>query len=58
MSGDVLCDLLNRTGSIDYAVSVAREYVERAVRSLETLPSSSARSSLAALAEFIIARRF
>jgi len=58
ISGDVLCDLLNRTGSIDYAVSAARGYVKQAVDSLEVLPPSEARSALAALAEFIIARRF
>ena len=49
---------LNATGSIDYAVSVARTWVADAIRRLDSLPNSDARQSLTALAEFILDRQF
>ena len=49
---------LDRTDSIEYAVSVAREHVCDALAQLELLPPSDARTSLSALAEFIVHRQF
>ncbi len=53
-----LCEWLHETGSIEYAVSVAANHVSDALRRLEPLPPGDARSSLVALAEFIVARQF
>lgn len=47
---------LDRTGSIEYAMTVASENVGQAVKELEVLPISDARASLTALAEFIVRR--
>jgi octaprenyl-diphosphate synthase len=55
---DRLRELLTHTGSIEYAVSVARDYVADAVQKLDPLPPSEAKTSLTAMAEFIIERRF
>ena len=49
---------LMKTRSVEYAVSVAREYVGDALKQLEQLVPSEARSSLAAMAEFIVQRQF
>lgn len=49
---------LAETGSIDYAVSIASDYVHDALRQLESVPAGDARQSLAALAEFIVERRY
>ncbi|MBI4718497.1 MAG: polyprenyl synthetase family protein [Planctomycetes bacterium] len=49
--------LLERAGSIEYALAAARQYVADAVRNLEGLPPSDARSSLTAMAEFIVERQ-
>jgi len=46
------------TGSIEYALAVAESYVKSAVKRLDVLPPSEARSSLAAMAEFITRRTF
>lgn len=62
--GEAACDLgqlrawLTETQSIDYALSVASDHVHRAIRQLDLLPPSDARSSLTALAEFIVHRRW
>ncbi|MCH9003493.1 MAG: polyprenyl synthetase family protein [Planctomycetes bacterium] len=48
---------LTETDSLGYASSVALEYISRARSALEILPPSDARSSLTAMAEFIIQRR-
>ena len=48
---------LTETDSLGYASSVALEYIGRARSALEILPPSDARSSLTAMAEFIIQRR-
>jgi len=53
-----ICALLERTGSIEHAVSVARQYTADALVALDSLPPSEARSSLEAMAEFIVGRRF
>lgn len=47
---------LDRTGSIEYAMTVASENVRQAVKELDVLPISDARASLTALAEFIVRR--
>ncbi len=57
-SAEVIRDCLSRTGSVDHALSVAREYVVGATLQLDTLPAGDAKASLTALAEFIIGRRF
>lgn len=49
---------LKETGSIDYAVTIANQYVADAIHQLEMLPISESRASLTALAEFIVQRRF
>ncbi len=49
---------LEQTDSIEYALSTARGYVADAVQQLDILPPSDARTSLVALAEFIVQRRF
>jgi len=62
--GEGACDVeqlrgwLASTGSVEYALSVATDQVNHAIRQLEVLPPSDARSSLAALAEFIVHRRY
>lgn len=43
-------------GGIDYAVSKAREYSERAKEALQILPESEARESLEAFASYVIER--
>ena len=48
--------VLRESGSITGAVSIAREYVRQALAELEALPESAARSSLAAMTEFILQR--
>ena len=55
---DQVLELLDRTQSIAYAVGVARRFVAEAVRQLDLVPHSDAKQSLAAMAEFIVARRF
>jgi geranylgeranyl pyrophosphate synthase len=52
-----LADLLANTNSVDYARQVAQERVRRATGILSELPPSAARDTLAAMAEFVIARR-
>jgi octaprenyl-diphosphate synthase len=49
---------LQRSGSMEYALGVAANYVNDAVRQLDVLPDSPARESLVGLAEFITHRRF
>jgi len=55
---DQLRTWLEEAGSIDYAISVARDQTTVALQSLESLPPSAAKASLSDLAEFIIARHF
>ncbi len=55
---DQLRTWLEETGSIDYAVSVARAYTAQALAGLEVLPPSEAKSSLSAMAGFIVVRHF
>jgi octaprenyl-diphosphate synthase len=55
---DQLGRWLDATGSVEYALSVANEYVGDALRGLDQLPPSDAKSSLAAMAEFIVQRQF
>ena len=50
--------LLDETGSIAYAIASAREHVVDALGRLECLPPSEAKTSLAAMAEFIVERRY
>lgn len=53
-----LRDWLDETGSLDYAVSVAGDYVNDAAGQLDLLPPSDAKTSLLMMAEFITRRRF
>jgi len=53
-----LREWIDETDSVGYAVSTARDHVLRAIRRLDAVPPGDARSSLIALAEFIIDRRF
>lgn len=53
-----LREWLQETGSIDYAIAAATEYVSEARRQLDLLAPSDARGALAALAEFIVQRQF
>ncbi len=53
-----VCASLEQTGSIEHAVSVARQYTADALLGLELLPRGEARSALEAMAEFIVGRRF
>jgi octaprenyl-diphosphate synthase len=53
-----LSEWLEETQSIEYAVSVARNFVSDAVQRIDAIPPNDARSSLIALAEFILDRRF
>ncbi len=48
---------LEMSGSFAYALEVARQHAERALRVLETLPGGPERDSLAALTEFVVSRR-
>ncbi len=48
--------LLGRSGSIDYALRVARGYAERAAAALGDLPETPARESLRELTEFVLVR--
>ena len=47
---------LERSGSLAYALEVARQHARRALRILDTLPSSPERDSLAALTKFVVSR--
>lgn len=49
---------LDETDSVEYAVSIAANYVNQALRQLDSVPPSDAKTSLVATAEFIIGRRF
>jgi octaprenyl-diphosphate synthase len=53
-----LRDLLEHTGSVDYSLSVAGGYIATARRQLEPLPPSEAKSSLTAMADFVLERGF
>ena len=53
-----VCDWLEQTDSVQYALSVATGFVAEAVRQLDLLPPSDAKASLTAMAEFILERRF
>lgn len=48
---------LESTGSVEYALNVARGYVQSALEQLTRLPESSARDSLTTMAEFILRRQ-
>ncbi len=52
-----LRELLADTGSIDYAMGVARRFLWDALAQLQPLPPSDAKQSLTAMAEFILQRR-
>ena len=64
ITGQTACDRdclrrwLGATESVEYAVSVATGYVTDALAQLDLLEPSDARSSLTALAEFIVRREF
>ncbi len=49
---------LDETGSLEYAISAANDYVNEAVDRLGHLPPSEARFSLQGLAQFIVQRQF
>ncbi|MDR5684116.1 MAG: polyprenyl synthetase family protein [Armatimonadota bacterium] len=56
-AADAVREILGRHGSIAYALDVARQHAERALDVLARFPPSAARDSLAALTEFVVARR-
>lgn len=58
IDGNQLRRWLKDSGSIDYALAVAAEHIVDAQRRLDLLPPGDARSSLAAMAEFVIRREF
>ncbi len=51
-------ELLTASGSIDYAIDVARKYVDAAVEALLLFDPSPARESLTTMASFIVDRQF
>ncbi len=51
-------DLYEKYGSIKYAKAQAESYLERAMKALNTLQTSEARSNLSLIAEFLVARSF
>lgn len=53
-----VCGWLASTQSVEYAESIASHYVAEALQQLKLLPPSDARTSLNAMAEFIVTRRF
>ena len=53
-----LRSLLERTSSLEYSLATANQYVADAIDQLVWLDPSEAKSSLTALAEFIVHRRF
>lgn len=53
---DAVLDILQRCGSIDYALAQAREESARALAELEVLPASDHRDALAGLAHYAVAR--
>ena len=62
-AGDVrqlesLIEAVEATGGIEYTMSSAREYVERAVEALRDIPDTRFRTALASLAEFVIERSY
>jgi len=54
---EVQC-LLTESGSLDFALQRAREFVDRAIASLRVFPRTTARESLEAMCEFILRRHF
>lgn len=53
-----LPQILDRSGSLDFARRQARDYVASAIASLDCLPASPARQQLQRMAQFIIDRQF
>jgi len=53
---DEISEVLQSTGSIDYAFNAAKEHVDKSIAKLNRLVPSDAKSSLTAMAEFIITR--
>jgi len=51
-------EIIRKLGSIDYVLKVAKNYVEKAKKSLEVLPESNARDLLMNLADFIVSRKY
>jgi geranylgeranyl pyrophosphate synthase len=52
-----ICECLEQSASIEYAIGQARRHVSWARRQLEPLPPCPARDALASLAEFIVHRQ-
>jgi octaprenyl-diphosphate synthase len=50
-------DWLTRSGSVDYAFGVARQFVDNALSLLRVLPDGPSRDSLLTMTEFILRRR-
>jgi geranylgeranyl pyrophosphate synthase len=55
---NLVCQRLNETGSIDYAVAAAREHTTKAIGELNRLSPSDACASLSAMTEFVVDRHF
>jgi octaprenyl-diphosphate synthase len=56
--GEVLRQLLARTGAVEYAVATARTHVDAARECLEGVPPGEAKTALTEMAEFVVSRRF
>jgi len=50
--------LYGKYGSIEYAKTLAKGYLERSIKAIGVLPDSKAKSSLATIAEFLVSRSF
>lgn len=58
LTGSHIADMLDETGSIDYARAQAHRFVQTALEQLESLDESPARECLVGMAEFILGRLF
>ena len=50
--------VIEKLGSIEYSIRKAEKYVEKALKQLEKLPKTNAKTSLESLARFIVKRKF
>lgn len=50
--------IYGKYGSVEYAKSLAKEYLQESLNSLDVVSSSDAKSNLATIAEFLVSRSF
>ncbi len=55
---DAAVDRLRDAGSFEFAMDLARDYVDSAKHELETLPETEARQLLAALTDYVVEREY